>query len=158
MRTYVPKGMGLDGQWFLVDAEGQTLGRLASLVAARLRGKHRPAFTPGFEFRDHVIVVNASRVMLTGRKKTDKMYRRHTGYPGGLKEVSAGKLLATRPERVVEMAVAGMLPKNSLGRKLITNLKVYAGPQHPHAAQKPEPLLPAARAGSGPVSRAQRAE
>jgi large subunit ribosomal protein L13 len=140
MPTYVPKGLPLDPKWFLVDAEGRALGRLATLVASRLRGKHRPTFAPNYDHGDHVIVVNASKVMLTGKKMTDKFYRRHTGYPGGLKEISAGKLLATRPDRVIEYAVTGMLPKNSMGRKLITKLKVYAGPEHPHAAQKPEPL------------------
>ena len=140
METYVPRGLSRDPQWFLVDAEGKTLGRLATIVASRLRGKHRPTFAPNYDHGDHVIVVNASKVVLTGKKKTEKMYRRHTGYPGGLKEIAAGKLLATRPERVIESAVQGMLPKNSIGRKLITKLKVYAGPEHPHAAQKPEPL------------------
>jgi len=140
MQTYVPKGLNPDPKWFLVDAEGETLGRLATIVATRLRGKHRPTFAPNYDHGDHVIIVNASKVVLTGNKKEDKMYRRHTGYPGGLKEIAAGKLLATRPERVIESAVQGMLPKNSIGRKLITKLKVYAGPEHPHAAQKPEPL------------------
>lgn len=140
MQTYAPSGVSRDGRWFLVDADGRTLGRLATVVADRLRGKHRPTFAPNYDHGDHVIVVNASRVVLTGKKKTDKMYRRHTGYPGGLKEVTAGKLLDTRPDRVIELAVAGMLPKNSIGKRLITKLKVYAGPEHPHAAQKPEPL------------------
>ncbi len=140
MQTYAPKGLPQDPKWFLVDAEGRALGRLATLVASRLRGKHRPTFAPNYDHGDHVIVVNAAKVMLTGKKKTDKFYRRHTGYPGGLKEIAAGKLLATRPDRVIEYAVSGMLPKNSMGKKLITKLKVYAGPEHPHAAQKPEPL------------------
>jgi len=140
MQTYAPKGLPQDPKWFLVDAEGRALGRLATLVAHRLRGKHRPTFAPNYDHGDHVIVVNASKVMLTGKKLTDKFYRRHTGYPGGLKEIAAGKLLATRPDRVIEYAVSGMLPKNSMGKKLITKLKVYAGPEHPHAAQKPEPL------------------
>jgi len=140
MPTYAPKGLPQDPKWFLVDAEGRALGRLATLVASRLRGKHRPTFAPNYDHGDHVIVVNASKVKLTGKKLTDKFYRRHTGYPGGLKEIAAGKLLATRPDRVIEYAVTGMLPKNSMGRKLITKLKVYAGPEHPHAAQKPEPL------------------
>ena len=140
MQTYAPAGLSRDGRWYLVDADGKTLGRLATIVASRLRGKHRPTFAPNYDHGDHVVVVNASRVVLTGNKKSDKMYYRHTGYPGGLKEISAGKLLQTRPERVIESAVAGMLPKNSLGRKLITKLKVYAGPEHPHAAQRPEVL------------------
>jgi large subunit ribosomal protein L13 len=138
--TYAPRGVNEDPEWFLVDAEGETLGRLATVVASRLRGKHRPTFAPNYDHGDHVIVVNASKLVLTGKKKTDKIYRRHTGYPGGLKEITAGKLLSTKPEKVVEIAVAGMLPKNSIGRKLITKLKVYAGPEHPHAAQKPAPL------------------
>ncbi|HKY32159.1 MAG TPA: 50S ribosomal protein L13 [Candidatus Polarisedimenticolia bacterium] len=140
MQTYAPRGPSKDARWYLVDADGKTLGRLATAVAMRLRGKHRPTYAPNYDHGDHVVVVNASKVVLTGKKKTDKMYRRHTGYPGGLKEIAAGKLLATRPERVIESAVQGMLPKNSLGRKLILKLKVYSGPEHPHAAQKPEPL------------------
>lgn len=150
MQTYVPGASTRDARWYVVDAGGAPLGRVATLVASRLRGKHRPTFTPSHDHGDHVVVVNAAQVVLTGRKKTDKFYRRHTGYPGGLKEIAAGKLLATRPDRVVEIAVAGMLPKNSLGRKLITKLKVYPGPDHPHAAQKPEPVevkLRARRAG-----------
>ena len=143
--TYVPKGPARDQQWYLVDAEGKTLGRLATVVASHLRGKHRPTFTPNYDLGDHVIVVNAAKVVLTGKKKSDKFYRWHTGYPGGIKEIAAGKLLATRPDRVIESAVSGMLPKNSLGRKLITKLKVYAGAEHPHAAQKPEPLEIASR-------------
>ncbi len=138
--TYVPKGPPADPRWYLVDADGATLGRLATVVASHLRGKHRPTFTPHYDHGDHVIVVNASKVVLTGKKLQDKFYRRHTGYPGGLKEAAAGKVLATRPDRVIEWAVAGMLPKNSLGRKMIGKLKVYAGPDHPHVAQKPEPL------------------
>lgn len=140
MQTYAPSGVSRDGRWYLVDADGKTLGRLATVVADRLRGKHRPTFAPNYDHGDHVVVVNASRVVLTGTKKSDKMYRRHTGYPGGLKEITAGKLLETRPDRVIELAVAGMLPKNSIGKRLITKLKVYAGPEHPHVAQKPEPL------------------
>lgn len=145
MQTYAPKGLNPDPRWFLVDAEGETLGRLATAVAHRLRGKHRPTFAPNYDHGDHVVVVNAAKVVLTGRKKADKMYRRHTGYPGGMREIAAGKLLATKPERVIELAVAGMLPKNSIGKKLITKLKVYAGPEHPHAAQKPEPMQGATR-------------
>jgi len=139
-QTYVPKGPVRDQQWYLVDADGKTLGRLATVVASHLRGKHRPTFTPSADLGDHVIVVNASKVVLTGKKKSDKFYRWHTGYPGGIKEIAAGKLLATRPDRVIQSAVSGMLPKNALGRKLITKLKIYAGAEHPHAAQKPEPL------------------
>ena len=137
MRSYAPKWGDRDPRWYLVDADGLPLGRLASVVASHLRGKHRPDFAPNFDHGDHVIVVNAARVVLTGNKKRDKMYRRHSGYPGGLKEIAAGKLLDSRPERVIEEAVGGMLPKNSLGRKCRGNLKVYAGPDHPHEAQMP---------------------
>jgi len=142
MRTYVPIKEKLSRQWLLVNAEGQTLGRLSTYVAMRLMGKHRPTWSPSVDTGDFVVVVNAEKVRLTGRKLERKMYRWHTGYPGGLKQVSAGKLLAEKPERVVELAVHGMLPKNRLGRKLRTKLKVYAGPDHPHQAQKPEPVQP----------------
>jgi large subunit ribosomal protein L13 len=142
MRTYVPIKEKLSRQWLLVNAEGQTLGRLSTYVAMRLMGKHRPTWSPAVDTGDFVVVVNAEKVRLTGRKLERKMYRWHTGYPGGLKQVSAGKLLAEKPERVVELAVHGMLPKNRLGRKLRTKLKVYAGPDHPHQAQKPEPVQP----------------
>jgi large subunit ribosomal protein L13 len=142
MRTYVPIKEKLSRQWLLVNAEGQTLGRLSTYVASRLMGKHRPTWSPSVDTGDFVVVVNADKVRLTGRKLERKMYRWHTGYPGGLKQVSAGKLLAEKPERMVELAVHGMLPKNRLGRKLRTKLKVYAGPDHPHQAQKPEPVQP----------------
>jgi large subunit ribosomal protein L13 len=142
--TYAPKGHPVDPRWYIVDAQGATLGRLATVVASHLRGKHRPTFAPNYDHGDCVIVVNASKVVLTGRKLQDKMYRAYSGYPGGLKEIAAGKLLKTRPERIIESAVSGMLPKNSIGRKLLGKLKVYAGPDHPHAAQKPEPLAPSA--------------
>jgi large subunit ribosomal protein L13 len=142
MRTYVPIKEKLSRQWLLVNAEGQTLGRLSTYVASRLMGKHRPTWSPAVDTGDFVVVVNADKVRLTGRKLERKMYRWHTGYPGGLKQVSAGKLLAEKPERIVELAVHGMLPKNRLGRKLRTKLKVYAGPDHPHQAQKPEPVQP----------------
>ncbi len=127
-------------RWYLVDARGKVLGRLASQVASVLRGKHKPNFTPHVDTGDHVVIVNASEVFLSGRKTTQKIYYRHSGYPGGLKAVSAGKLLHERPVRLVEMAVRGMLPKNSLGRAMLRKLKVYPGPEHPHAAQKPERL------------------
>lgn len=142
--TYAPKGHPTDSKWFIVDASGATLGRLATVVASHLRGKHRPTFAPNYDHGDCVIVVNASKVVLTGRKLQDKMYRAYSGYPGGLKEITAGKLLKARPERVIESAVSGMLPKSPLGRKMLNKLKVYAGPDHPHAAQKPEPLAPSA--------------
>ena len=139
-KTYVPKAGEVERAWWLVDAAGMTLGRLSTVVASHLRGKHKPIFTTHQDNGDHVIVVNAEKVRLTGRKLTDKMYRHHTGYPGGLKEVAAGKLQKTHPERLVEIAVKGMLPKGSLGRAMGRKLKVYVGAQHPHAAQQPKPL------------------
>jgi large subunit ribosomal protein L13 len=128
-------------EWHVVDAENQVLGRLATRVASVLRGKHKPSFTPNADVGDFVIVVNAEKVKLTGNKMTDKTYYRHTGYIGGLKETTAGKVIASKhPERLVEWAVRGMLPKRRLGDRLFTKLKVYAGPDHPHRAQKPRPL------------------
>ena len=128
-------------EWHVVDAENQVLGRLATRVASVLRGKHKPSFTPNADVGDFVIVVNAEKVKLTGNKMTDKTYYRHTGYIGGLKETTAGKVIASKhPERLVEWAVRGMLPKSRLGDRLFTKLKVYAGPDHPHLAQKPSPL------------------
>jgi large subunit ribosomal protein L13 len=127
-------------KWFVVDAQGQVLGRLATRVATILRGKHKPTFTPHLDGGDHVIVVNAEKVHLTGRKLHDKMYRWHTGYIGALREVNAETMLRTHPERVIEWAVQGMLPKNRLGRAMAKKLKVYRGTAHPHQAQRPEPL------------------
>ena len=128
-------------EWHVVDAENQVLGRLATRVASVLRGKHKPSFTPNADIGDFVIVVNAEKVRLTGNKMTDKTYYRHTGYIGGLKETTAGKVIASKhPERLIEWAVRGMLPKSRLGDRLFTKLKVYAGPDHPHRAQKPRPL------------------
>lgn len=124
--------------WVLVDAKDQTLGRLSTRVATLLRGKHKPDWSPHIDNGDFVVVVNAERIALTGRKLTEKKYYRHSGYPGHLKEVSAGRLLATRPERVIRHAVRGMLPKNKLGRALLRKLKIYAGEAHPHEAQRPE--------------------
>ena len=126
--------------WWVIDAEGKPLGRLASLVATVLRGKNKPTFTPHVDTGDFVIVVNAAKVKLTGRKLEQKLYVRHSGEPGGFREEPYGKLLARKPELPVTKAVKGMLPKNILGRELLTKLKVYAGPDHPHAAQKPQPL------------------
>ena len=133
-------------RWFVVDAQGRVLGRLATQVAVILRGKHKPTFEPHVDHGDHVIVVNADKVELTGRKLTDKMYRWHSGYIGGLREVSAETMLRTHPERVIEWAVQGMLPKGRLGRAMFKKLKVYRGAEHPHAAQRPEPLITAGRA------------
>ena len=138
--TFMANPSNIERKWFVVDAEGQTLGRLAAEVAKVLRGKHKPTFTPHVDTGDHVIVLNADKVVLTGKKLVQKTYFRHSGYPGGTTFTTAGKMLETRPERVVEMAVKGMLPKNSLGRKMFTKLKVYAGAEHPHAAQMPEVL------------------
>lgn len=129
------------GKWYLVDADGAVLGRLASTVAARLRGKHNPLFTPHVDTGDSVIVINAKKVVLTGNKLTQKRYYRHTGYIGGLKSVTARTLLEKKPEELVRFAVRGMLPKNKLGRKLFMKLKVYSGTEHPHSAQKPETLV-----------------
>ena len=140
MRTYVPKASEIRRDWWLVDAEGMILGRLATEVATRLRGKHKPMFSPFLDTGDHVVVVNAEKIVLTGRKLDQKLYRRHSGYPGGLREVSAGKLLKTHPERLVELAVKRMLPKGPLGRQMARKLKVYVGPSHPHEAQQPQPL------------------
>jgi large subunit ribosomal protein L13 len=157
MSVSSPKESELERKWFVVDADRQVLGRLASRVAAILRGKHKPAFSPHLDLGDHVVVINAEKVHLTGRKLTDKVYRWHTGYLGGLREVSAGSMLKSHPERMIEWAVQGMLPKNRLGRAMAKKLKVYRGAQHPHAAQQPAPL-PAVRnrlgfeaaSGSGP--------
>jgi large subunit ribosomal protein L13 len=142
MSTFVPSGVNLEAQrkWFVVDANGQTVGRLAARVASVLRGKHKATFTPYIDMGDHVIVVNAEKAVFTGSKLDQKMYRHHTGYPGGLKETTARALLARRPERILEFAIRGMLPKNTLGRAMGKKLKVYSGPEHPHAAQKPETL------------------
>lgn len=144
MSTYVCKPGEFERRWIVVDAEGQTLGRLSTFVARVLMGKHRPQYTPFADAGDFVVVVNAEKVHLTGRKQDKKFYRWHTGYPGGLRQVAAGKVLRSRPTRVIEWSVKGMLPKGSLGRRLGMKLKVYAGPDHPHQAQKPEKVaLPA---------------
>lgn len=140
MKTYMAKPQEIERKWYVVDAKGKTLGRLASEVAKILRGKHKPQYTPHIDTGDFVIVVNAAQVELTGKKLTDKIYYRHSGYPGGLKQISAGELRKKRPERLIEYAVKGMLPKGSLGRKQFKKLKVYAGADHPHEAQKPVTL------------------
>jgi large subunit ribosomal protein L13 len=126
--------------WYLIDAEGKTLGRLASECARRLRGKHKPQYTPHVDTGDYLVVVNAEKIRVTGNKLQDKMYHRHTGYIGHLRSTSLAKMLDTHPERVIEAAVKGMLPHNPLGRAMIKKLKVYAGPEHRHAAQQPQPL------------------
>lgn len=139
-RTFMAKEADLEKEWFVVDAAGQRLGRLATQVAAVLRGKHKPTYTPHIDSGDYVIVINADRIELTGNKLSDKMYYRHSQYPGGLKKRSAGEMLAKSPKKVIELAVRGMLPHNRLGRRQLRKLKVYAGPDHPHAAQQPQPL------------------
>lgn len=136
--TFMAKPEDVNRKWFVVDAEGKTLGRLASQVAAILRGKHKPIFTPNIDTGDFVIIVNADKFVLTGKKMEDKMYRHHSLYPGGLKEVPYNKFVAQKPELAVSEAVRGMLPKGPLGRKMLKKLKVYRGPEHKHQAQKPE--------------------
>jgi len=140
VKTYVTKPDEVQREWFVVDASGKTLGRLATEVARILRGKHKPTYSPMIDAGDYVIVVNAEKVRVTGRKMTQKFYYRHSGYPGGFKQISLGDMLARHPTRVIEYAVRGMLPKNALGRRMFKKLKVYAGPDHPHQAQNPKPL------------------
>ena len=140
MRTYTPSAKDIEHAWYVVDAEGQTLGRLATRVATVLRGKHKPTYTPHLDTGDFVIVVNADKVILSGQKAEQKLYHRHSGYPGGIKAVPFLAMLEKKPTEVVEKAVKGMLPKNKLGRAMSRKLKVYAGPDHPHAAQQPKPL------------------
>lgn len=136
--TYMAKANEVERNWYIVDAEGQTLGRLASEVASILRGKHKPNFTPHVDTGDHVIVINASKIVLTGKKLTDKKYYRHSRHPGGLKITTAGDMLAKNPERMLELAIHGMVPKTRLGDRIKMKLKVYAGSEHPHAAQNPQ--------------------
>jgi large subunit ribosomal protein L13 len=142
-RTWSPKlaDVSTGKRWFIVDAEGKTLGRLASVIAATLRGKRKPTYTPHADMGDFVIVVNAEKVVLTGKKETQKLYYRHSGYPGGLRQRSVREVRATHPERIIQSAVRGMLPRTALGERQLRKLKVYAGPDHPHATQRPEPLL-----------------
>ncbi len=140
MKTYTAKPQDIRRQWHLIDADGKTLGRLATEIARRLRGKHKPEFTPHMDTGDYIVVVNAEKVHVTGNKLADKMYYRHTGYIGNLKSTNLEKLLANHPERVIQQAVKGMMPKGPLGRSMLTKLKIYAGGEHPHAAQQPQPL------------------
>jgi large subunit ribosomal protein L13 len=140
MKTYVPKKGDVQHHWYIVDATGQNLGRLASDIARVLRGKHKPTFTPNADVGDYVVVVNAARIDFTGGKQDKKLYYRHSGYPGGLREMTLQTMLAQHPERVLEEAVRGMLPHNRLGAEVYQKLKVYAGPEHPHAAQHPRDL------------------
>ena len=140
MQTFVPSGKNLeqDRKWYLIDASGKTVGRLATQAATLLMGKNKPSYTPFLDMGDHVVVINAEKVVFTGRKLQDKVYRHHTGYPGSLKEITAQKQMDRHPERILESAIRGMLPKTKLGRKMGKKLKVYAGSDHPHLAQQPE--------------------
>jgi large subunit ribosomal protein L13 len=140
VRTFSPKQGDVQRQWHVIDATDVVLGRLATHTATLLRGKHKPIFAPHVDTGDFVVIVNAGKVALTGNKRETKIAYRHSGYPGGLKRVRYDELLSTRPERAIELAVKGMLPKNSLGRQMLRKLKVYAGPEHPHAAQQPVPF------------------
>ena len=140
MNTKFPSGDDIERQWFIIDAADKVLGRVATKAANLLMGKHKPDYTPFLDMGDHVVVINAAKVRLTGKKAEQKIYRRHSGYPGGLKEIQARKLLATNPVRMVEEAIAGMLPKTKLGKKMFRKLKVYAGAEHKHQAKKPAPV------------------
>jgi large subunit ribosomal protein L13 len=140
MKTYVAKPTDRQRDWYVVDAEGQTLGRLATRIADALRGKRKPEYTPHVDTGDFVVVVNAEKIRVTGKKLEQKRYWRHSGYPGGIKSRSLAEMLDRRPEEVIRKAVKGMLPRNRLARKQLTKLKVYAGPEHPHEAQKPQPM------------------
>jgi large subunit ribosomal protein L13 len=140
VKTYVATPNDRERSWLLVDAEGQTLGRLATQIADALRGKRKPTYTPHIDTGDFVVVVNAEKIAVTGDKRQAKLYHRHSGYPGGLKTRTLGEMLERRPEEVIRLAVKGMLPRNRLARKQLTKLKVYAGPEHPHAAQQPQAL------------------
>jgi large subunit ribosomal protein L13 len=138
MKTYSAKPHEVDQSWLLVDAEGQTLGRMATIIATRLRGKHKPEYTPHIDTGDFIVVINAEKVHVTGKKATDKIYHGHSGYPGGLKSISFEKLIEKSPEKVIQRAVKGMLPRTALGRAMFKKLKVYAGSEHPHSAQQPQ--------------------
>ena len=140
MKTFSAKSAEIDQNWLIVDAEGQTLGRMATAIATRLRGKHKPEFTPHVDTGDYVVVVNAEKVRVSGNKSKDKMYYSHSGYPGGLKSIPFEKLIDKSPEKIVKLAVKGMLPKTPLGRSMFKKLKVYAGAEHPHGAQQPQAL------------------
>ena len=140
MKTFSAKPGEVEQNWLLVDAEGQTLGRMAAAIATRLRGKHKPEYTPHVDTGDFVVVVNADKVQVTGRKHTDKIYHSHSGYPGGLKSLSFSELQERAPTRAIELAVKGMLPRTPLGRAMLKKLKVYAGAEHPHSAQQPQPV------------------
>lgn len=140
MKSYVAKPLEIERKWYVIDAAGKTLGRLSSEIASRLRGKHKPIYTPHVDCGDYIIVVNAEQIKLTGNKETQKVYRHHTGFMGGLRERSYKEMLEKHPERIIEKAVKGMLPKNALGSQMYRKLNVYAGPEHNHSAQMPEVL------------------
>jgi large subunit ribosomal protein L13 len=140
MKSFIPRESDIQKRWHVIDAEGQILGRLATRAARILTGKDKPVYTPFLDTGDHVIIINAEKIKLTGKKLTDKMYRHHTGYPGGLRETAAGMLLSKDPGKLVREAIIGMLPKTKLGRAMRKKLKVYQGPEHPHRAQQPTPL------------------
>ncbi|MCG2633781.1 MAG: 50S ribosomal protein L13 [Gammaproteobacteria bacterium] len=140
MKTEFPNPADVQREWFLVDADGKTLGRLATEVASRLRGKHKPIYTPHADTGDYIVIINAEKVAVTGNKNESKLYQHHTGYVGNLKTTTLGKLREKAPTRIIELAVKGMLPKNSLGRSMIRKLKIYAGSEHGHQAQQPQPL------------------
>ena len=140
MKTYVAKPTESERNWLVVDADGKTLGRLATQIADALRGKRKPEYTPHIDTGDFVVVINAEKVTVTGNKRSDKRYYRHSGYPGGLRSRTFGEMQARRPEEIIRLAVKGMLPRNRLGRKQLTKLKIYAGPDHPHQAQQPQPM------------------
>ncbi len=140
MKTYSAKPETVERDWYIVDAENKTLGRLSTEIARRLRGKHKPEYTPHVDTGDYIVVINAEKVYVSGNKRTDKMYHHHTGYVGNLKSISFEKLIERAPERVIETAVKGMLPKNPLGRAMYKKMKVYAGSEHPHTAQQPKTL------------------
>ena len=148
MKTYVAKPTDRERNWLVVDATGQTLGRLATQIADALRGKRKPTYTPHVDTGDFVVVINAEKISVTGDKRSDKKYYRHSGYPGGLKVRTFEEMMTKRPEEIIRIAVKGMMPRNRLARKQITKLKVYVGPEHPHQAQKPRPLSTGSKASS----------
>lgn len=140
VKTYTPRVSDIDRKWYIVDAEGQTLGRIATRIATVLRGKHKPIYTPHLDTGDFVVVINAEKVQVTGNKQFEKLYYRHSRYPGGLSSLRFEEMIERHPDRVIRLAVKGMLPKNTLGKQMLKKLRIYAGPEHPHKGQQPEPL------------------
>ena len=140
VKTYTPKASEIERKWYIVDEDGQTLGRLASSIASLLRGKHKPTFTPNLDTGDYVVVINAEKIQVTGRKRLEKLYYRHSRYPGGLRSLNFEEMIERHPDRVLRLAVKGMIPSGSLGREMMNKLKIYAGEDHPHGAQQPQPL------------------